>query len=204
MWIWRVLPACLADFSYEPRKTSLTVCVAFFISCRRATPSGAKENHLFYPNFNLITSPHKMRHYKKCQLSRNLLGGFNNWPLHRLALFWFLNRAWLLSLADKPCLRHLLVVSCFALLSLQNTPPPHWPTITFYPESCYRPPLSGAAWFVQDRGCVGAPAGTQTVLALTRGSGWTLWQWMCRELMFTMMGERGSGSSSQWVCEWRK
>lgn len=52
-----------------------------------------------------------------------------------------------------------------------DSPPLHWPTLTFYPESSYRPLLSRVAWFVQDRGCGSAAAGTLTVLALIKALG---------------------------------
>lgn len=52
-----------------------------------------------------------------------------------------------------------------------DSPPLHWPALTFYPESSYRPPLSRVVWFVGDRGCGGAAAGTLTVLALIEALG---------------------------------
>lgn len=52
-----------------------------------------------------------------------------------------------------------------------DSPRLHWPALTFYPESSYRPLLSRVAWFVQDRGCGGAAAGTLTVLALIEALG---------------------------------
>lgn len=65
-----------------------------------------------------------------------------------------------------------------------DTPPLPWPT--FYPESSYRPLLSGVVWFAQDRGCGGAAAGTLTVLALGGG----------------LDNEFAENSCSQWFFFW--